>query len=181
MLYENFFSKTASDSYYNTLLKETPWEEFDWTIYGKTHVAPRMTSWYEDAANPGARPEKTKWPEELLEIRKWIETECGVTFNSVLLNLYRNGKDCVGWHSDRKDKFGENQIIGSVSFGEKRPFRLRHKTLKDLPVVEIPLHHGSFLLMAGATQTHWEHQIPRTAKDILPRINLTFRRVIRSI
>lgn len=181
VLHQNFFSKPESDAFYYKLLNDTPWEEFDWTVYGKTHVAPRMTCWYEDASNPGAKPDKTSWPKELLEIRKRIETESGVMFNSVLLNLYRDGKDCVGWHSDRKDKFGENQIIGSVSFGETRPFRLRHKTRKDIPMVEIPLHHGSFLLMAGTTQTFWEHQIPRTAKDILPRINLTFRRVIREI
>jgi len=102
-------------------------------------------------------------------------------FNSVLLNLYRNGKDGVGWHSDRTENFGKNQVIASVSFGETRPFRLRHKTRKDIPTVEIPLTHGTLLLMAGTTQTHWEHHIPKTAKDILPRINLTFRQVKRTL
>ena len=136
-----------------------------------------MTAWYEDPDNFGAKPH-SNWTPELLEIKKRIEAETDISFNSVLLNLYRNGNDGVGWHSDRSENFGENQIIGSVSFGQTRPFRFRHKIDKNLKL-EILLHHGSFLLMAGKTQSFWEHQIPKTAKDILPRINLTFRRINR--
>lgn len=181
MLYEGFFTKEESDQYYNTLLHATPWEEADLTIYNKTHIIPRMISWYEDKTNPGASAKRPDWTPELLAIRERVEKETGVIFNSVLLNLYRNGKDGVGWHSDRTENFGKDAIIASVSFGETRPFRLRHKTRKDVPMVEIPLTHGTLLLMAGTTQTHWEHQIPKTAKNILPRINLTFRQVKRAV
>jgi len=179
ILHEHFFSKEEADRYYTFLLQQTPWKEFDWTVYGTTHVAPRMIAWYENR-QAGADPNQADYPAELLEIKAKVEAECNIEFNSVLLNLYRNGNDCVGWHSDRKDTFGENQIIASVSLGETRPFRLRHKIRKDIPVVEIPLYHGSFLLMAGTTQSYWEHQVPRTAKDILPRIDLTFRQIKRS-
>jgi len=180
VLYENFFDKEESDYYYTTFLNTTPWKEADWEIYGNTFKVPRMISWYEDSQNAGALPQTPELTKDLNVIRKKIEAESQVSYNSVLLNLYRNGNDGVGWHSDRTENFGENQIIGSVSFGETRPFRLRHKTRKDLKL-EIPLNHGSFLLMAGTTQTFWEHQIPKTAKVILPRINLTFRRVNRKI
>ena len=181
MLYEGFFTKEESDGYYNTLLSTTNWKEADLTVYDKTHIIPRMISWYEDKTNPGADQNGPDWTPELLAIKKKVEAETNFTFNSVLLNLYRNGKDGVGWHSDRTENFGQNQIIASVSFGETRPFRLRHKTRKDLPMLEIPLTHGTLLLMAGTTQTHWEHHIPKTAKDILPRINLTFRQVKRQL
>ena len=97
----------------------------------------------------------------------------------MLLNLYRNGQDSVAWHSDKTEKSGSNPIIASVTFGETRMFRLRHKFRKDVPQVEIPLHHGSFLLMAGTTNSFWEHQVPKTARHVLPRINLTFRQVKR--
>lgn len=181
MLFEGFFSKEESDLYYDVLLNQTKWNEADLTIYDKTHIIPRMVSWYEDKTNPGADLNGQDWTPELLAIKARVEAETQVQFNSVLLNLYRNGKDGVGWHSDRTDNFGNNQIIASVSFGETRPFRLRHKTRKDVPLVEIPLTHGTLLLMAGTTQTHWEHHIPKTAKDILPRINLTFRQVKRNL
>jgi alkylated DNA repair dioxygenase AlkB len=181
MLFEGFFSKQESDLYYDVLLKQTKWNEADLKIYDKTHLIPRMVSWYEDKTNPGADPNGQDWTPELWAIKARVEAETEVKFNSVLLNLYRNGKDGVGWHSDRTDNFGQNQIIASVSFGETRPFRLRHKTLKDERMVEILLTHGTLLLMAGTTQTHWEHHIPKTAKNILTRINLTFRQVKRNL
>lgn len=181
MLYEGFFTKEESDAYYVDLLNNTKWQEADLTIYDKTHVLPRRVSWYEDKANPGANPNGKEWTPSLLAIKERVEAETGYKFNGVLLNLYRNGKDGVAWHSDREQNFGKNQVIASVTFGETRPFRLRHKTRKDQPMLELPLTHGTLLLMAGTTQTHWEHQIPKTAKDILPRINLTFRQVKRPL
>jgi alkylated DNA repair dioxygenase AlkB len=181
MLFEGFFDKEESDHYYNVLLKETNWKEADLTVYDKTHIIPRMVSWYEDKINRGADVNGNDWTPDLLALKAKVEAETHETFNSVLLNLYRNGKDGVGWHSDRTENFGQDQIIASVSFGETRPFRLRHKTRKDIPMVEIPLTHGTLLLMAGTTQTHWEHHVPKTAKNILPRINLTFRQVKRKL
>jgi alkylated DNA repair dioxygenase AlkB len=179
MLYDNFFTKEESDHYYTTLLNNTPWRESAMEIYNKTVPVPRMISWYEDRDNPGADLTKPDWTPELVLIKERVEKETQVKFNCVLLNLYRNGKDGVSWHSDREQNFGTNAIIASVSFGETRMFRLRHKFRKDISPVEIPLHHGSLLLMAGTTQSFWQHQVPKTAKDILPRINLTFRQINR--
>ena len=177
ILIDNFFSKQESDHYYELLLQETKWREYEMKIFDKTLTAPRMIAWFEDKDNSGTNDNHTQWPRELLAIRKRVENEVGLNFNAVLLNLYRNGKDGVAWHSDKEHNTGQNPIIASVTFGETRLFRLRHKFNKDLPQVEIPLHHGSFLLMAGTTNSFWQHQVPKTAREVLPRINLTFRRV----
>ncbi len=115
------------------------------------------------------------WTKDLLFIKEKVDKQAGVIFNSVLLNLYRTGKDSVGWHRDNEKEFGTNPIITSISFGETRPFHLKHKFKKHIEKVIIPLTHGSLLIMKGETQHYWEHQVPKTAKDISPRINLTFR------
>ncbi|NUY81924.1 alpha-ketoglutarate-dependent dioxygenase AlkB [Flavobacterium sp. MAH-1] len=174
-LRDAFFTKEEADFYYDILLNQTPWREFEMEIYDKTVKVPRMVAWYEDKENSGAAPDALEWTPALLEIRKRVEENTGVKFNSVLLNLYRNGRDGVSWHSDREYTIGKDPTIASVTFGETRMFRLRHKVRKDIPQVEIPLHHGSFLLMSGTTNTYWQHEVPKTARKVLPRINLTFR------
>lgn len=176
MLIDNFFTKEEADSYYNLLLNNTVWREYEMPMYDKTVTAPRMVSWY-GGTNRSERQSNPNWPIELLAIKERVENETKIKFNAVLLNLYRNGNDGVGWHSDKTTSTNKDMNIASVTFGETRMFRLRHKILKHIPQVEIPLHHGSFLLMAGATNTYWEHQVPKTARDVLPRINLTFRQV----
>jgi alkylated DNA repair dioxygenase AlkB len=173
-LIDNFFSKEESDYYYNTLLNQTKWYEYEMPMYDKVVTAPRMVSWHGD---PSSRTSNPEWPVELLTIRQRVENETRIKFNAVLLNLYRNGKDGVSWHSDKTSSSNKNMNIASVTFGETRMFRLRHKFLKHIPQIEIPLHHGTFLLMAGNTNTYWEHQVPKTARNVLPRINLTFRQI----
>jgi alkylated DNA repair dioxygenase AlkB len=177
MLYDNFFTKEESDNYYTTLLNNTPWHEYQMPMYDKTVTAPRMISWYEDIINPDC----PDWPSELRTIRQRVENETHMKFNAVLLNLYRNGKDGVAWHSDKTNSANKNMNIASVTFGETRMFRLRHKFRNDVPQIEIPLHHGSLLLMAGTTNSFWEHQVPKTTRQVLPRINLTFRQINRHL
>ena len=171
-LYEHFFRRDEADRYYLNLLDETPWQQEPITIHGKTYPTPRLTAWYGshrggEIVNPVTAV--------LEEIKQKVEKQSGLIFTSVLLNLYRTGTDSVSWHRDNEKEYGANPVIGSVSFGETRPFRIRHKFRKDLNTIEILLHHGSFLLMAGPMQHFWEHQIPKTKKEIKPRINLTFR------
>ncbi len=177
MLIDGFFTKEESDRYYETLHRNSPWKQYEMPMYDKTVTAPRMIAYYQDKDSPGADPAGNNWTPELLEIRTHVESETHESFNAVLLNLYRDGNDSVAWHSDKEGKSGKNPMIASVTFGETRLFRLRHKSRKDLPLVEIPLHHGSFLLMAGTINSFWEHQVPKTARKVLPRINLTFRQV----
>lgn len=116
------------------------------------------------------------WTPTLLKIKARVEAIANVSFNSVLLNLYRDGNDGISWHSDAEPELGQNPIIASVSFGELRRFLFKHKYQKDLKE-EIALTHGSFLLMSGTTQHFWQHQIPKTKKKVNSRINLTFRTI----
>lgn len=176
---ENFFSKEEADSLYTELLNDTKWLETKITVYNKEYDTPRLTAWYGDTGTSytfsGNKMDPFPWTKDLLFIKEKIDKEAGEIFNSVLLNLYRTGRDSVGWHRDNEKEFGTNPIIASVSFGETRPFHLKHKFKKEIEKVIIPLTHGSLLIMKGKTQHYWEHQIPKTAKDIRPRINLTFR------
>jgi alkylated DNA repair dioxygenase AlkB len=181
---EKFFSKEESDGLYQVLLNETMWKQSDIIIYGKRHTTPRLTAWYGDEDKSyrfsGNTMHPHPWTPSLKFIKEKVEQESEVKFNSVLLNLYRTGKDSVGWHRDNEKEFGEDPVIASVSFGETRPFQFRHKFRKELKNFSIPLTHGSLLLMKGKTQHFWEHQIPKTAKDVAPRINLTFR-IIKTV
>ena len=172
-LWEHFFDRNAADRYYNLLLEQTPWEQKPITIFEKTLPTPRLTAWY-GKHRDNAQPE-TPFTPLLREIKTKVEQTSGYHFTSVLLNLYRDGRDGVAWHRDNERELGSRPIVGSVSFGETRPFDIRHKFRKDLEKIRIPLHHGSFLLMGGTMQHFWEHQVPKTAKPIRPRINLTFR------
>jgi alkylated DNA repair dioxygenase AlkB len=175
MQYDGFIPKQEADGCYNTLLQDTPWREYQMPMYDKIVTAPRMIAWYgeQEEAGESALP----WTPALLALREKVEKETGLDFNAVLLNLYRNGNDGVAWHSDKEHRIGKNPCIASVTFGQTRPFRFRHKSDKSVPQLEIPLHHGTLLLMSGTTNTYWEHHIPKSAKEMLPRINLTFRKV----
>jgi len=172
---DGFIAKADADTYYNSLLYNTPWREYQMPMYDKIVTAPRMIAWYgtQEETGENALP----WTPELSELRLRVEKETGLHFNAVLLNLYRNGNDSVAWHSDKEHKIGCNPNIASLTFGQTRPFRFRHKTNKEIGQVEIPLYHGTLLLMSGTTNTFWEHHIPKSTKEMLPRINLTFRQV----
>ena len=171
-LWEHFFPRDKADQYYNTIMKETPWKQEEITVYDKTHLTPRMTVWYGKQRNGSTIRSFTP---TLLEIKEKVEAETKINFTSVLVNLYRDGKDGVGWHRDHDRELGPQPLVASVTFGETRPFEIRHKFRKELEKIRIPLDHGSLLLMGGTMQHFWEHQIPKTAKQIGPRINLTFR------
>jgi alkylated DNA repair dioxygenase AlkB len=175
-----FFPKPTAERLLQELMVKIEWTQNKIRFYGKESLVPRLEAWYGDPgksyAYSGIQMNPKPWTKELVEIKEAIEKEAGVPFNSVLINYYRDGKDRVAWHSDDEKELGQNPIIGSVSLGAERKFKLRHKKYKENGLkTEIMLQHGSFLLMKGPTQHHWMHEIPRTAKPIGPRINLTFR------
>lgn len=178
-LYENFFTKEESNALFGGLLKTITWQQDQIKIYGQIHNVPRLTALYGERNKPysysGITMNSKPWNDDLLFIKKRIEDEVGAQFTSCLLNYYRHGKDSNGWHQDNEKELGKNPIIGSVSFGETRAFHLRHIHDKSLDTTKILLTHGSFLLMKGTTQHYWKHQIPKTSRQINPRINLTFR------
>lgn len=176
--YQYFFSKTEADKYFKNLHKEIPWQQDEIKVFGKTYNQPRLTAFFGINKEPYSYSNITMFPKpfegDLLDIKTAIETELNICFTSCLANLYRDGKDSNGWHADDEKELGKNPIIASLTFGEERVFHFKHKHDKNLKK-KIILKHGSLLLMKGLTQKHWLHQIPKTAREIGPRINLTFR------
>lgn len=176
--YPAFFSSVESDAFLRDLRDQINWQREEIQIYGKQIEVPRRVAWYGDPGKSyrysGVTHDPAPWTDTLLAIKQRIETVSAVTFNSVLLNLYRDERDSMGWHSDDEPELGQNPVIGSVSFGAIRSFQLRHKRDKKQKHA-IDLTHGSYLLMAGPTQHHWQHQVPKASATHGPRINLTFR------
>lgn len=174
----DFFTIEESKQFYSALLQKIDWQQDKIKIFGKTHDVPRLTALYGNADKPytysGITMKPTAWLPELLEIKNKIEKIVMANFTTVLLNLYRNGQDSMGWHSDDEKELGLNPVIVSVSFGANRMFKLQHKSDKHLKQ-SIELTNGSLLLMQGQTQHYWKHAIPKTSKIGEPRINLTFR------
>ena len=137
MQYDAFIDKNEADAYYNSLLHNTPWREYEMPMYDKIVTAPRMVAWYGSADEAGSSA--LPWTPELLSLKEKVEKETGLSFNAVLLNFYRDGNDSVAWHSDKEHRIGKNPNIASVTFGQTRPFRFRYKIDKSLPQIEIPL------------------------------------------
>ncbi|MDB9476213.1 alpha-ketoglutarate-dependent dioxygenase AlkB family protein [Dolichospermum circinale] len=178
ILYQNFFNTQESSQLFEDLSSKVKWKQEIIQIFGKKMPIPRLTAWYGDEGKSytysGIEQHPEPWNTTLQFIKSKVEEIAKVSFNSVLLNLYRHGKDSVSWHSDDEPELGKNPIIASVSFGATRRFSLRHKHSKNHRIA-IDLTSGSLLLMQGETQHFWQHQIAKTAKEIQPRINLTFR------
>ena len=182
LFYEDFFSEEESNRYFDTLRETIAWEQQELKMFGKQIALPRLTAWYGDEGKPysysGITHHPHRWTPELLEIKSKIESVADLAFNSVLLNLYRDEQDSVGWHSDDETELGENPLIASISFGDVRQFQFKHKT-DDSQRLGLDLTSGSLLLMRGATQHYWKHRIPKSKQAKSERMNLTFR-VIRT-
>lgn len=177
IFYPNFFSKSESDSLLKNLRTNIIWKQESMNMYGKKIDFPRLTAWYGNNDKPysfsGITLQPLPWTSEILTIKSKIEPIAKTEFNSVLLNLYRDGNDSISWHTDAEKELGINPIIASVNFGATRKFQLRH--IKTKEKLEIELTHGSLLIMQGELQHFWQHQVPKTSKVVGERINLTFR------
>lgn len=173
----SFFDKIESDAFLSELRKNILWKQESMNMYGKRVNFPRLTAWYGDNDMPysfsGITLNPHPWTSSLLSIKNKIEPKSKVSFNSVLLNLYRDGNDSISWHTDAEPELGKNPVIASVNFGATRIFQLRHIQTKEK--IEIELAHGSLLIMQGELQHFWQHQVPKTTKKVGERINLTFR------
>jgi alkylated DNA repair dioxygenase AlkB len=175
---ENFIPKNEADYYFNEIKENTPWKQDFITVFGKTYPQPRLTCLYASNSKPYTYSNITMKPllftKELLNIKKKVEQNCDENFTTCLLNLYRDGNDSNGWHADNEKELGTNPVIASVSLGANRWFHLKHRYQKELRY-KVELKHGSLFLMSGKTQHYWLHQIPKTKREVAPRINLTFR------
>ena len=176
--YPHFFDKKEADAIFAQLTNDIPWQQDDIRVYGKIHLQPRLTALFGNEGKPysysNIKMQPHPWNPLLQKIKSLVESVSDTNFTTVLLNQYRDGKDSNGWHADNEKELGTNPIIASVSFGAERVFQLKHNSISGLKQ-NILLEHGSLLVMKGTTQHFWKHQIPKTAKPIGSRINLTFR------
>ncbi|MFN5148761.1 MAG: alpha-ketoglutarate-dependent dioxygenase AlkB family protein [Flavobacteriia bacterium] len=173
----HFYSASESELVFEGLKQLPTWEQGTIKIFGKDHKTPRLESFHADKGlrygYSGQRMRTHEFNDTLQSIRTKLCQESGFQFNSVLCNLYRNGSDSNGWHADNEHELGKDPIIASISFGATRRFDLKHALSGEKFSLE--LSHGSLLIMGGAIQHHWKHQIAKTKKVMHPRINLTFR------
>ncbi len=178
--FPTFLPALKADHYFNTLSSITQWRQDPITLFGKTYPQPRLTALYGNNGHSysysGITMEPLAFNHIHLEILNLLKHVCNTRFTTVLLNLYRDGQDSNGWHSDDEKELGDNPVIASLSLGAERVFHLKHKKRKEARY-RFTLHHGSLLLMQGATQHHWQHQLPKSKKIQEPRINLTFRKI----
>jgi alkylated DNA repair dioxygenase AlkB len=179
-LYEHAIGARDADRLLGALSTSIAWRQEQATIMGRRVAIPRLTAWHgqQGYVYSGIAMAPAAWTPELLELKRCAEEIAGQPFNSVLLNLYRDGRDSVSWHADNEPGLGRNPVIASVSLGATRRFHLKHRRAGER--VAINLIHGSCLIMAGATQHHWLHQLPKTARPVGPRINLTFRSMVEA-
>ena len=156
------------------------WQQDQINMFGKIVPLPRLTAWYGDPSKAytysGITSHPNQWNEGLRYIKQAVEALAQESFNSVLLNWYRNGADHMGWHADDEKELGKNPTIASVSFGEPRDFILRSKDDPSKKIT-IPLEHGTVLIMRGALQHFWQHSVPKRTRLENSRFNLTFRHI----
>lgn len=178
--YRRAFTSAESAHLFAVLRQETPWRQHVITLYGRSIASPRLSAWYGDPgavySYSGLRLEPLPWTPTLCGVRERVEALASARFNSVLLNLYRDGQDSMGWHSDDEPELGRNPVIASVSFGAARRFLLQHK--KRRLRVELLLEDGDVLVLGGTTQHCWRHHVPKTRQPVGSRINLTFRAIL---
>jgi len=174
------FTQTEARFYLESLLNFIPWQPDEVVIFGKRIVTSRKVAWFGDQDFAYTYSNSTRialpWTETLLQIKSKVEKVSGCLFNSCLLNLYHEGNEGMGWHSDDEKTLEPHSAIASVSFGAARKFSFRHKKTRE--TLSLLLENGSLLVMKDETQTHWHHSLPKTNRKVGIRINLTFRRML---
>ena len=179
--YGRVLNNESSQAYFDMLLNDIQWENDKAIIFGKLILTKRKVAWYGDLPYEYTYSKTTKlalpWTKELLELKELVEKKSGENYNSCLLNLYQTGEEGMAWHSDAELDLQKDGAVGSISLGAERKFSFKHKNTKQS--VSIVLERGSLLVMKGKTQNHWLHRLPPTKKVKSPRINLTFRTIVK--
>lgn len=161
------------------LLNNIAWQQDQIIMFGKAITTKRKVAFYADDkidyTYSNVKKKGLPWTTELLQIKSLIESRTGASYNACLLNLYHNGEEGMGWHSDDEKEIIPNSSIASLSIGAERKFAFKHKTTKE--TVNLILENGSLLEMKGPIQQYWWHSLPKTKKVQAPRINLTFRQM----
>jgi len=164
---------------YNDLLNKINWENERVVMFGKEIITKRKVAFYSDPLIAYTYSSKTKiglpWNDPLIILKNIVESLTKQTYNACLLNLYHNGEEAMGWHSDNEKEIIANSSIASLSIGASRKFSFKHKVTKE--TISIQLENGSLLEMKGTIQSHWLHALPKSKKITESRINLTFRQM----
>jgi alkylated DNA repair dioxygenase AlkB len=172
---DSFLSADIADRYFVELRDQCAWEQKP-GIFG--HMQPRLIASYGDSGitykYSGVLNVAMPWTATLLEIKEKIEAVQG-EYNYCLLNRYRSGSDSMGWHADDEPEMGN--VIGSLSLGATRKFRIRHNVTRETKT--FLAGHGTLIIMAGTMQQFWQHEVPKTKQCVEERINLTFRKISR--
>lgn len=180
-LWREFPLPQAPATLLDALIAETPWRSETITLWGRDYVQPRLVAWHSDPGRTytysGTTMAPLPWTPLLSSLRARVEHACAASFNSVLLNFYRDGADGMGMHSDDEPELGPQPVIASLSLGETRVLAFRHRDRRDVPTVRVPLASGDLLLMRGDTQHRWKHGIAKSRRPLGPRVNLTFRTI----
>ena len=181
-LWPQALTAAEADSLFAALRAGIQWQAEDIVIFGQPRRVPRLVAWHGDPGTgytySGTMHEPRPWTPELRRLLDRVQALTGHPYNSVLLNLYRDGNDGMGWHADDEPELGRNPVIASVSLGATRRFKLRHRRQRDVTAT-LELGHGDVLLMAGTTQHTYVHAVPKTARVVGERINLTLRHIAR--
>jgi alkylated DNA repair dioxygenase AlkB len=177
LLYQrDFLTTTLADLWFGVLRDQCKWEQRP-GIFG--HLQPRLIASYGEPGivyrYSGRDNPALPWIPILLEIKERIEAIAG-QYNFCLLNMYRTGQDSMGLHADDEPEMGN--VIGSLSLGATRNFRIKHNSTKQ--TMTFPVAHGTLMVMSGSMQQFWKHEVPKTKKAVGPRINLTFRQIIQA-
>ena len=176
--YPQFLSKIESQALFDRIHLAENFDQNEIVLFGKRIKVPRLEAYYalngEVYGYSGQELSAKPFPNYLNEVRIRVEQQTGQTYNALLINYYRDGKDSNGWHADNEKELGQNPVIASVSLGASRMFHLKHRYDKSHKC-KLLLESGSLLLMKGTTQHFWLHQVPKTKKQLGSRINLTFR------
>lgn len=176
-----FLDPGTSDEHLKGLLDEVPWEARSIVLFGRRVPQPRLACWYGDEtySYSGITLEPRPWSPRLAALKSVVEAATNHSFNSVLVNLYRDGNDSMGWHADDERELGPEPVIASLSLGRTRTFRFRHRDTKE--TISVELESGSLVVMSGLSQVCWVHEVPKSKRVTDPRINLTFRRVLPNV
>ncbi|MEZ5500844.1 MAG: alpha-ketoglutarate-dependent dioxygenase AlkB [Steroidobacteraceae bacterium] len=176
----DYLSAAGAARYMTVLRNGLAWQRRSIVLFGHRYLQPRMIAFYGDEgvsySYSRQRLSALPWPAPLARLRDGLVRHCRAPFNCVLANLYRDGDDCMGWHSDDEAELGEQPLIASLSLGAARDFALRSR--RGSPkLLRLSLLSGSLLVMRGDFQQAWQHALPRAPNPCAARINLTFRQV----
>ncbi|MFC3094333.1 alpha-ketoglutarate-dependent dioxygenase AlkB [Alteromonas sediminis] len=175
--YPDWLTTREADALYDQLLQDIQWRQDTIKLFGRWVKIPRLQAWYGEQhchyGYSGLSLAPLPMPASLESIKRKCEKTAKAPFNCVLANWYRDGQDSMSFHADDEPELGERPVIASVTFGQSRPFDFKHKLSSEKH--RVLLQHGSLLVMAGDTQTYYNHGVNKSARHMASRINLTFR------